>query len=71
MKKFIETSQGLLNINCIKLMKIVSTEIENETVYSLQVLDFENEMYIIIGISDKEHVERIYEYYKNLICIGD
>lgn len=44
MKKFIETSQGLLNINCIKLMKIVSTEIENE---------------------------RVYEYYKNLICIGD
>jgi hypothetical protein len=71
MKEFIETHQGMLNINCIKLIKIVSTEIENETVYSLQVFDFENEMYIIIGISDKEHVEKVYNYYKSLICMGE
>ena len=71
MKKFIETTQGMININCIKLIKIVSTEIENQTVYSLQVFDFDNEMYIIIGISDKEHVENVYDYYKKLICMGD
>lgn len=65
MKKFIETHDGILNINSIRFIKAEHLE----EVSCLYAVDTKGERFVIIGASDEQHVERVYQHYVKELCI--